>query len=263
MLILIHTSKTMRPVVTEDNIQHLSKPQLLESASEMAAYLKSLSPSDVARIMKISPKLAHETCTLISGWSGSPKYQRAAVDSFIGDIYSGLQAQRWSVADRRYADQHLRILSGLYGTLRPFDGIYPYRLEMAYRLPDEPFKSLYAYWGDRIAKALPSTETIVNLAAAEYSKAVLPHLGPSAKVVTPQFMTISPKTGQPVFVVVHAKIARGAFAGWMIRQRVDNPTSLTRFNQLGYVYDRESSTDDSPVFICREFGGLGLSVRLS
>lgn len=262
MLILIHTSKTMRPAA-KDSVQHLSKPQLLEPAAELAAYLKSLSPSDVARIMKISPKLAHETCTLMSGWGSLPKHQRAAVDSFIGDIYSGLQVQRWSAADKRYADKHLRILSGLYGVLKPYDGIYPYRLEMAYRLTDEPFKNLYAYWADRIAKALPSTETIVNLAAAEYSKAVLPHLEPSAKVVTPQFMTISPKTGQPVFVVVHAKIARGAFAGWMIRQRVDDPASLTSFDQLGYVYDRESSTEDSPVFVCREFGGLGLSVRLS
>lgn len=135
----------------------------------------------------------------------------------------------------------------------------PYRLEMGYTLPDG--KSMYAFWGDSIASLIPSTATtILNLSAVEYTKALLPYTG--KHIVTPKFMTVSPKTGEPVFVAVHAKIARGAFARWVIQKRIEDPARLTRFNELGYHFDEKTSTDEQPVFICTEFGGLGLSVRL-
>lgn len=261
MLVLIHSSKTMRPQL--EGVTKASRPDLLEVATELSDYLKSLSVAQVAAVMKVSPKLAASVVDMIASWSADGTGWRPALDSFIGDIYSGLQAQEWSAADRAYADGHMRILSGLYGALRPGDGVKPYRLEMGYRLPDEPYRNLYKFWGDRIARTLPSTDILVNLTAAEYSKAVLPYLDKRVQVVSPQFLTQHPKTGQPSFVVVHAKIARGAFAGWLVRDRISDVAGLAAFDQLGYRYDAGLSTPLSPVFVCKEFGGIGLSVRLA
>lgn len=260
MIILIHTSKTMRPAAEAS--KSLAKPELLTQTSMLAEYLKSLSVAQIQKAMHVSPKLASKTHDLIGSWSDTPTQQREAVDSFLGDIYSGLQVQTWNQADRTYANQHLRILSGLYGILKPLDGIYPYRLEMGYKLPNEPYANLYKYWQGSIADTIPKTGTIVNLAAVEYSKTVIDYVDAS-RVVTPSFLTVNLKTGEPTFVVVHAKIARGAFAAWLIKKRVEDATELTKFNDLNYHYDSKLSTPEAPVFVCKEFGGLGLSVRLT
>lgn len=223
--------------------------------------MAALDTETIGRIMKLSPKKAAETRELIAAWSPESAVSRPAIDAFIGDIYSGMQVASLSSANRDYANEHLLILSGLYGGLRALDGVAPYRLEMGYRLPDARYRNLYAFWGDKIAQLLADDATyIVNLSAVEYTKAVLPYL--SQPVVTPKFLTISPKTGEPTFVTVHAKIARGAFARWMIVNRVDDVVRLREFSDLRYLYDDKLSTLEEPVFVCREFGGLGLSVRL-
>lgn len=228
----------------------------------MAGYLASLNTDEIAKAMKLSPKKAADTHELLATWSSDPGVTRPAVDAFIGDIYSGLQVASLSDADRMYANEHLLILSGLYGGLRALDSVTPYRLEMGYRLPNERYRNLYEYWGDRIATLLhPQVTAIINLSAVEYTKALLPYA--SQPVVTPKFLTISPKTGESTFVVVHAKIARGAFARWMIVNRVEDVARLQEFSDLGYVYDDRLSSSEEPVFVCREFGGLGLSVRLT
>lgn len=260
-MILLHTSKTMRP--PGEGGPALTRPMFANKAAELAGYLKTLPAERLSAAMKLSPKLAVGTATLVESWTDTPSHQRAAIDSFLGDIYSGLQVQAWSEQDRVYAAGHLRIVSGLYGLLRPDDGIHPYRLEMGYRLPDEPYRNLYSYWGTALAEGLPDMDTVVDLTAAEYGKAVLPHLADTVRVVSPKFLTRSPKTGEPVFVVVHAKIARGAFASWMVRNRISAAADLTAFAELGYTYDGSLSTLEVPVFVCREFGGIGLSVRLT
>ena len=261
MIILIHTSKTMRPAAKE-SAQLLSRPLLLPKTKELATYLKNLSVQDIERTMKVSKKLAASTTELIAGWTDEPIYQRAAIDSFLGDIYSGLQVSEWSDADRKYADQHLRILSGLYGILKPLDGIYPYRFEMGYRIPDTKYTNLYKYWGSLISNTLAKNETIIDLSAVEYGKTVTNFVELS-RIVTPRFLTVSPKTGDPTFIVVHAKVARGAFASWMIRRRIENIDQLKDFDEIGYKYDAKLSTPEVPVFVCKEFKGIGLSVRLS
>lgn len=240
---------------------HPQQPALVPQASQLATYLQSLSAEQIAKSMHISGALAVKTKQMLAEWTTSPKKQSLAIDSFIGDIYSGLQAATLSQDDRQYANQTLCILSGLYGILRPLDAICPYRLEMGYKLPDEPYRNLYKYWGDRIASTLPEQGSIINLTAIEYAKTVTPFVDASC-VVTPKFMTINPKTGEPGFVVVHAKIARGAFAHWLIKNRAHDSTDLTAFNDLGYTYNKELSTPAEPVFVCKTFGGLGLSVRL-
>lgn len=260
MIILIHTSKTMRPPTKIS--KPLQTPELIDQAKNLDSYLKTLSANQIAKVMKVSSKLAAKTKELIGSWTDSPSDQRIAIDSFLGDIYSGLQVQTWSKTDRDYAEQHLRILSGLYGILKPLDGIYPYRLEMGYRLPNKQYTNLYNFWGDKIVKTLPKNQLIMNLSANEYSKVITDYIAED-KIISPIFLTYNQKTKQPTFVVVHAKIARGAFAGWLITNQVDDPAKLKNFTELGYEYNQELSTSNNPTFICKTFGGLGLSVRLT
>ena len=137
----------------------------------------------------------------------------------------------------------------------------PYRLEMGYRLNGNGFKNLYDFWRDKLAKTLPTSGKIINVSADEYTKAILPYVDKN-RVITPKFLTVSPKTGVPTFVVVHAKIARGAFANWLIKQKAEDSLDLKKFDDLGYKYSKELSTHQQPVYVCQIFGGIGLSVRL-
>lgn len=259
MIALLHSSKTMRS--PREHRDQMQTPVLLDKSTRLAKYIQTLTTEQLAVIMKVSPALAQKTHDMFAQWSTADTQQSLAIDSFVGDIYSGLQASDLQLDDRLFAQDHLRILSGLYGILRPLDGIMPYRLEMAYRLPDKPFANLYDFWGDTIAHQLPETEMILNLTAVEYSKTITPFVD-AQRIISPRFLTRHPKTHEPTFVVVHAKIARGAFAHWMIKRRINDVSAVSSFADLGYVYDSERSTTQVPVFICDTFGGLGLSVRL-
>ena len=246
------------------NSEHpYQKPALLSVAQELHSYLCTLTTENITSSMKLSEKKALQTYGLIHDWSTTSSRQLPAIDAFLGDIYSGLQVQTLSDDDRKAANDSLYILSGLYGALRALDSIYPYRLEMGYKFPNSPYKNLYTFWGSRIAKQLLSGRTIINVSAVEYTKAVFPHLDPSIKIISPKFLTIDPKSGEPKFIVVHAKIARGAFAHWLITNSIDTEDKLQTFTELGYEYSNVMSSPLEPVFICRTFGGLGLSVRLS
>lgn len=256
--ILLHSSKTMR-VQTQRQVP-LGAPVLLGQAAELADVWRNALLVDIQSLMKVSPAKAREVQQLYANWNIEAAQQVPAVDVFVGDIYSGLQVGTWSQADREYAHQNLLILSGLYGGLRACDGVLSYRLEMGYKLPGG--SNMYNFWGGKIAELLPANATyIINLSAVEYTKAVLPYT--ALPVIAPKFLTVSAKTGEPTFVTVHTKIARGAFARWLIQNRVQNVSQLREFADLGYKYDATASTLEQPVFVCQKFGGLGLSVRLN
>ncbi|MET0779581.1 MAG: YaaA family protein, partial [Candidatus Saccharimonadales bacterium] len=257
MIILLHSSKTMRPSV--DKKTALRQPQLIAQTKTLAAYLKTLSPEQLAATMHISGALAAKTHQTIAGWTTAPDHLSLALDCFVGDIYKGLRAATLSQADRGYADKTLLILSGLYGCIRPYDGICPYRLEMMYRLPDPTFTDLYKYWGDSIARCLPPDDLIVNVSSVEYSQTVTRFVDPS-RVVAPNFLTINPASGEPVFVVVHAKIARGAFARWLITSRITDAGQFAQFDALGYQYSKKLSTPQKPTFVCQTFTGTAMGV---
>jgi cytoplasmic iron level regulating protein YaaA (DUF328/UPF0246 family) len=257
-VVLIHSSKTMR---SESTGGAKGSPVLLERAQELVAYLRTLSTRQLATVMTLSGPMAEKTHELFATWSTSPEDQSRAVETFTGDIYSGLQAASFGPTDRRYADGHLRILSGLYGILRPYDGICPYRLEMGFRLPDPRYANLYRFWGSAVADQLPGAGLVVNLAASEYSRVVLDHVD-AARVVTPRFLTVDPRSGEPKFIVVHAKIARGAFARWLITARIQQPSDLAGFEDLGYRLDPSRGSAREPCYVCTDFEGKGLSVRL-
>jgi uncharacterized protein len=258
LTVLIHSSKTMRS--PQANLA-ATAPVLLPKVKPLAAYLQTLSLQQLQTAMQISPALAQKVYDSLADWSTAPSKQSLAIDSFVGDIYSGLRASSLSKADRDYAQKHLRILSGLYGILRPYDGVRPYRLEMGYTLPNSTYGNLYAYWAADIATSLPEAGLIVNLSAAEYTKTVLPYINTS-RVVAPRFLTLQPKTGKPGQVIVHTKIARGAFARWLIMSRVTEAKDLKLFDDLDYHYQAALSTPQEPVFVCETFGGIGLSMRL-
>lgn len=254
--ILLHSSKTMAS--QPNQFAALGTPLFAGEAEQLAAMWRNESVDSIARLMKVSAKKAEQVKELYEAWSLKPETQTSVIDAFRGDIYSGLQVATWSANDRDYAHKHLIILSGLYGALQACDGIMPYRLEMGYKLPNG--QTMYQFWGDKLEHAISTKTThLINLSAVEYTKALLPHV--SQEIITPKFMTISPKTGQPAFVTVHAKVARGAYASWMIKNRIDNVGQLSDFADLGYRYEASLSTPDQPVFVCQTFQGLGLSVR--
>jgi len=236
-------------------------PLLTDKARPLAAYLQTLTAAQLQTVMSISGPLSHKVHDTLAAWDTESDSQSLAIDSFVGDIYSGLRAGTLSENDRDYAQQNLRVLSGLYGVLRPYDGVRPYRLEMGYKLPDQPYNNLYMYWGSDIAETLPKEGLVVNLSAAEYTKTVIPYLDVS-RVVAPRFLSVSPKTGEPGQVIVHTKIARGAFARWLMTSRVTSLSGMVQFNDLNYRYNTALSTALEPTFVCKTFGGIGLSMRL-
>lgn len=256
--ILIHSSKTMR--ITAPTTP-ATTPLLIDKTKPLAAYIQTLNPAQIQSAMNVSEALSHKVHNMWAEWSSEANQQSLTVDSFVGDIYSGLQANTLSKEDRDYAQQTLRILSGLYGVLRPYDGVRPYRLEMGYQLPHPRYKNLYTYWGTSVADTLASEGLVVNLSAVEYTKTVLPYID-AGRVIAPRFLTKDSKTGSFKQVIVHTKIARGAFARWLVQSRVTLADDLVLFSELNYHYEASLSTPAEPVFVCEDFGGIGLSMRL-
>ena len=257
LTILLHSSKTMVPVPPT---RELTTPVFEAQANELTDYLQELTLEQYQKVMHISEKLAAQVEDLYL--KRLDLHLTAAVETFRGDIYSGLRALEWNDAEKDFAQKHLKLLSGLYGVLRPYDGIQPYRLELGYRLPEGPYKDLYNFWSDKVAEAIPMDGPIVNVTSDEYAKVVLPFVDPS-RLITPVFLTRKAVGEEPVFVVVHSKIARGAYARWLIKRGLATVDGLEKFDDLGYIYDGERSSPKQPVYVCDQFGGIGLSQRLT
>lgn len=256
MLAVVSPAKSLdwdRPLATRRH----SEPELIEGARELAGVMAAQSPARIAALMKLSPKLADLNAERFRSWDPepSPPGARPAVLAFDGDTYRGMRApETFTERDFTHAQKTLRILSGLYGVLRPLDLIQPYRLEMGTRLATGRGEDLYDFWGDRITAvvreavhASPGAKVLVNLASQEYFRSVRPDdLG--VRVVTPMFLDGGPGT-EPRVVSFHAKRARGAMAGWIVRERVSAIRALTAFDDLGYRHDPERSAPDRPAFV--------------
>src|SRR6478609_4328692 len=244
MEIFINSSKTM----ISAHAAGLQKPALLKQAKDLDAILKAYSVAELAKLMHLSPALAEETHALIKRWNTRPLRQSAAIDAFRGDIYRGLVAQTLSDDDRCYSRDVLRILSGLYGILRPFDAIMPYRLELMYPRAGEGFNNLYQFWGRAIAAKIASKGTIGNLASQEYFRVIQPYVD-ARRVIEPQFMVRMTPDAEITFAAVYAKVARGAFARWLITTRLTDPSEFPSFTEHGYRYMPELSTPQKPLFL--------------
>lgn len=232
----------------------VTQPALLSQSQQLADIAKTLTPADLSSLMHISDKLAGLNVARFSQWQlpFTEQNAKAALFAFNGDVYQGLDAASLSVADVKFAQQHLRILSGLYGVLRPLDLMQAYRLEMGTKLANPLGKDLYAFWQHSITEQLNQqlqqldSNILVNLASQEYFKAVKPALL-QAKIITPVFKDF--KNGQYKIISFFAKKARGMMARYIIQQRVKTLSKLKAFDVDGYQFSAEQSTAQQLVFL--------------
>ncbi len=248
MLVVVSPAKKMNMDPVEGVAA--TRPTFQAQADELAKVAQGLSVDDLQKLMKISENLAKLNRDRFNDFGDMA--EKPAALAFAGDTYQGLEATSLEPDEMAWAQDHFRILSGLYGVLRPLDAIQPYRLEMGSRLTTDKGKSLYDYWGDTIAKALNDhasavdADVLVNCASQEYFGAVdLNAL--KLRVITPVFMEEKP--GGPKIVSFYAKRARGAMARYIIQRRLTDPEALTEFDTGGYRYMPDMSEADKPVFV--------------
>lgn len=233
----------------------LTTPQFHDDATHLAALALDQGADGLKKLMKISDKLAALNIERFRHFAASPEPEavRPAVFGFDGDTYTGLDARSLDSDALDWAGSHLRILSGLYGVLRPFDALQAYRLEMGSRLGGAHGRSLYDYWGSRVAEALNEdaravgSKVLVNCASEEYFKAVDASVL-KLRVITPVFMEIRDGAA-PKIISFFAKKARGAMARFIMEHRLSDPRALAEFDTAGYRHDPAQSTPDRPVFL--------------
>ncbi|BBN80717.1 UPF0246 protein [Pseudoalteromonas sp. A25] len=243
---------------TPATVTQFTQPELLEHSEELIKVCRTLSPQQVGSLMKISDKLAGLNVARFSEWSQPFTVTNAkqAVLAFNGDVYTGLDASTLSTEELNYAQSHLRILSGLYGVLKPLDLMQAYRLEMGTKLENSRGKNLYEFWGSIIAEKLnealvqAQATQLVNLASNEYFKAV-DKKSLKADIITPIFKDC--KNGQYKVISFYAKKARGMMARYIMEQKVTSLEELKRFDVAGYYYSEEATIkNNEPVFLRAE-----------
>ena len=252
MLIILSPAKTLdydTPLVSDT----YTLPERRQQSAILVDALRELSAPQLAKLMSISQDLATLNQERFKHWGGrfTQKNSRPAIFAFKGDVYRGLDVSSFSEADLEFAQEHLRILSGLHGVLRPLDRMQPYRLEMGTAINVGEHKDLYGFWGDSLARALDKQldslgkKQLVNLASKEYFKAV-DTAALRAQVITPQFKEW--RRGAFRIVSFSAKRARGLMAAWAIKKRVQHARQLKKFNLEGYGFNEELSSELEWVF---------------
>lgn len=252
MLILISPAKTL-DLDSDLPTSEFSKPDYLKQAKGLIDVLRDLNPEQLSKLMGISDKLAELNYERNMNWSTpfTPKNARPALLTFKGDVYAGLNAYEFSERDFTFAQQHLRILSGLYGVLRPLDLMQAYRLEMGTKLANPKGDTLYDFWGDQISRALTKqldalgSRTVINLASNEYFKAVKTDKL-DADIITPVFRDL--KNGKYKVISFFAKKARGRMSAWLIQNRVQKVDQLKDYDLDGYRYNEDQSKGNDWVF---------------
>ncbi|WP_187652842.1 peroxide stress protein YaaA [Xenorhabdus sp. PB62.4] len=252
MLITISPAKTLdyaSPLTTEK----YSQPELLGESRQLIEVCRILTPAQIGSLMSISDKLAGLNAARFGEWQPNftPENARQAILAFKGDVYTGMQAETFSANDFEFAQTHLRILSGLYGVLRPLDLMQPYRLEMGIKLENPRGKDLYQFWGDRITDNLNAAleqqgdEILVNLASDEYFKSVNTKKL-AARIIKPVFL--DEKNGKYKVISFYAKKARGLMSRFIIQNQLTDPARLVEFNLEGYAFDESLSKGNELVF---------------
>ena len=252
MLIVISPSKTL-DYETPATTNSATKPVFLQDSEELVKQLREMSAGRIARLMHISPKLAELNVNRYHDWRRpfTKSNAKQAVLAFKGDVYAGLAAESLDKDDLAFAQNHLRILSGLYGVLRPLDLMQAYRLEMGTGLKNNRGADLYAFWGEKITRELnkdlkkAGNGILINLASGEYFKSVHGD-GLKARVISPEFK--EKKNGQYRFFSFYGKKARGLMSRYIIKNRLTDPQDIKGFNLEGYRYNKGLSSADSWVF---------------
>jgi len=250
MLIVLSPAKSL-DLDTPPSTGHATTPRFIEHAAELIKVLQPWSPARVGELMKISDQLAALNVTRYADWHPDHGSARQAIMSFDGDVYTGLDVRSLHAEGLDYAQRRLRILSGLYGLLRPLDRMHPYRLEMGTRLQNPRGKDLYTFWGERVTEALNAdareagADALVNLASEEYFKSVKPKLL-AVPVITPVFEDW--KNGKYKIISFFAKRARGMMARYAAEHGITEPDALKDFDMDGYAFDAAASKERQWVF---------------
>ncbi len=227
----------------------VSQPHFLEKANTLAKKLDKTSSRKLSKMMDLSEALTQLNKQRYAEWDSAPS--KPAVLAFNGDVYLGLEANNWKKEELIYSQDKIRILSGLYGILKPLDEIKPYRLEMGSRWAVTPSKTnLYKYWGKSVATQLENemedSEPIINLASAEYAKVLVPHVSAKRRVITGEFRDF--KNGELKMIQVFVKKARGMMAKFIVREKITDIEELMKFNEDGYQFDATLSSESKIVF---------------
>lgn len=252
MLTVISPAKTLDFETAPHTKKH-SQPLFLDKSADLVATMRKQTPKKLSKLMGISPKLAELNADRFQTWQPpfTEENAKPAVLAFRGDVYLGLEADEYGERDFNFAQKNLRILSGLYGLLRPLDLIQPYRLEMGIKIKNSGGSDLYEYWGstitDRLGEELSEhrNKSLINLASIEYFKSVQPELLPG-RVITPVFKDY--KNGTYKILSFFAKKARGYMASYIVKNRINKPDDLKSFDVDGYRYNPDLSEGDTWVF---------------
>lgn len=252
MLALISPAKTLDYQSTLPTDIH-TLPRLLDHSQQLVDISRSLSATEIAQLMSVSEKIATLNVERFRDWQPNFDFSNArqALYAFKGDVYTGLDAYHLDACSIEFAQQHLRMLSGLYGLLRPLDLMMPYRLEMGTKLANHHGQNLYAFWGNIITDLINSdladiqSELLVNLASDEYYKSVK-ESKIKAEIIKPVFL--DQKTGKYKVISFYAKKARGLMARYILENKITQAEELKSFNAEGYYFDAESSLKGELVF---------------
>ena len=252
MLIIISPAKTL-DYKTPTSIERETEAPFLKESQKLIRQLKKLKPNEISELMKVSSKIAYLNHDRFAQWqlpfpTGTT---RQALLAFKGEVFNGLDAYSFSQDDMYYAQEHLRILSGLYGVLRPLDMMMPYRLEMGIKLVQGKNKNLYEFWGDKITKNIQESinkqgeKVLINLASNEYYKSVKTSKI-NTQIITPIFKEA--RGDQYKVIVIFAKKARGLMSRYIIKNRIETPEEIKLFSEAGYFYNETLSNENEFVF---------------
>ena len=252
MLALISPAKTL-DYETALPTEKFTQPRLLDHSQELIEVASKLSASEIASLMSVSEKIATLNADRFRDWQPEFNFANArqAIFAFKGDVYTGLDAYQLKQQDIDYAQKHLRMLSGLYGLLRPLDLMMPYRLEMGTKLKNTRGNNLYEFWGNTITETINAdlaqakSELLVNIASDEYYKSVK-ESKIKAEIIKPVFL--DQKNGKYKVISFYAKKARGLMARYLLENKIERAEDIKSFNTDGYYFDAESSLKGELVF---------------
>jgi len=257
MLIVISPAKKLNTEYEESTLKRITQPLFAKQSQELVNTLKTYQSKDFMDLMGVSEKIADLNRDRYQAWQRPFNQENAkpAILTFKGDVYQGMQVESFTAKDFDYAQQHLRILSGLYGCLRPKDLMQAYRLEMGISLNNSVGKNLYTFWQDTITQHLNNTikemkaEYLINLASNEYFKSV-DSKKLQAEVITPVFKEY--KNGQYKIISFLAKKARGMMSAYLIKNKISQIDDIKTFNEQGYRFSKGDSTDTQLVFLRKQ-----------
>lgn len=246
MLLLLSPAKT-QDFATPSRTPFSTSPIFQSEIQQLVAVLKDKSPQEIATLMSISDNLSILNFKRYQDFEPkfNEKNSKPAIEAFQGDVYRDIAVQKYSKEDFKFIQDHVRIISGLYGLLRPLDLIQPYRLEMKTKLKNPSGKDLYEFWSNKLAQVLNKEHTtIINLASNEYFKAIQKHL--TSPLITITFK--EKKDSGYKIVAIYSKIARGTMTNWVVKNRIKSPEELKNFKEDGYKFNKSLSTEKELVF---------------